>query len=320
MTILDTRSPFALSLVLVGTLTTNIFSPQEAQATDLKSQSFKSESDWQAANAAFLETYNQEKKHIISHLGPVLICGHESLTLLNGPNKQTLPLKSALTDHLKIGDHEVLELYLILRDHTGRTLDSDTIAKLNAIKKTLAETERTVFSSNLADVTKTNVLSLLNRSLAFLELVLAARSVSETELQNFTRSVGKDALANVDFAMKAYLDELGNLTQRLIKPLPPADIERLHVIVFGSHMAEKDNAEVQFFEKYLGETSEGMKIIFCDEQIGNDAALDLLATHILDASIGKSFFGDPWRMHRDVRGDAAHRYLQEHGFTPLTKK
>jgi len=313
------KSHLTHKLTLICLLTITIFSYREAQATDSKAQPFQSASEWQAANAQFLDRYSQEKKHILSHLGPVLICGHDSVTLLNGPSKQTLPFKSALHDHLKTSDHEVLELYLILRDHTGQTLDSDTIARLNAIKKTLAETERTVFTSNLGDLTKTTALSLLNRSIAFVDLVLNARYVSESDLQTFTRSVGKDALANVDFAMKPYLDELQQLVDKLVRPLSPPDIGRLHVIVYGSHMAQQDNAEVQFFKKYLGETSEGMKIIFCDEAINDDAALDLLATHILDASIGKSFFGDPWRMHRDLRADAAHHYLEDHELRLLPK-
>src|SRR5277367_4056798 len=129
------KSHLTHKLTLICLLTITIFSYREAQATDSKAQPFQSASEWQAANAQFLDRYSQEKKHILSHLGPVLICGHDSVTLLNGPSKQTLPFKSALHDHLKTSDHEVLELYLILRDHTGQTLDSDTIARLNAIKK-----------------------------------------------------------------------------------------------------------------------------------------------------------------------------------------
>jgi hypothetical protein len=37
--------------------------------------------------------------------------------------------------------------------------------------------------------------------------------------------------------------------------------------------------------------------------------LQLLATHVLDASVGESFFGDPRRMHRDLLSDAAAQVL-----------
>jgi len=319
MVMVDSKLPIAQGLLLVCLSTINISFLDKAQAAEPKAQPFESDAQWQQANSHFIETYAQEKKHILSDLGPVLICGHGALTLLNGTSRQVLPLKNPLHDHLKTSDHEVLELYLILRDHTGQTLASDTIARLNTIRKTLSETERTVFTSNLTSPTKTNALSLLNRSIAFVDLVLNARVVSESQLQSFTRSVGKDALANIDFAMKAYLDQLQQVVDKLVQHLGPAEIERLHVIVFGSHMAQKDNAEVQFFQKYLGESAEGMKIVFCDEAISDDAALDLLATHILDASIGKAFFGDPWRMHRDLRSDGARRYLEEHSFKPLAK-
>jgi hypothetical protein len=40
-----------------------------------------------------------------------------------------------------------------------------------------------------------------------------------------------------------------------------------------------------------------------------EPALELLGTHLLDASIGEGFFGDPLRLHRDLLGDAAAAYL-----------
>ena len=41
--------------------------------------------------------------------------------------------------------------------------------------------------------------------------------------------------------------------------------------------------------------------------------LRLLATHVLDASVGEGFFGDARRMHRDLLADAAAQVLAERG-------
>ena len=38
--------------------------------------------------------------------------------------------------------------------------------------------------------------------------------------------------------------------------------------------------------------------------------MDLLGTHLLDTDIGVAFFEDPWRMHRDLLGDAAATYIE----------
>ncbi len=45
--------------------------------------------------------------------------------------------------------------------------------------------------------------------------------------------------------------------------------------------------------------------IIMDEQ----RAQTLLATHYTDYAIGDAFFGSPYRMHRDLLGDAAETYL-----------
>jgi hypothetical protein len=309
----------SLFLILLGVLAVSIFSVQSTNALELKVAQLGSESDWKAANARFIETYAEEKKHILSQLGPVLICGHGAVTLLNGESKHTVPLESSLHDHLKTSDHETLELYIILRDKVGHPLDSDTLVRLKELRHTLAETKETVSNTTLADATKQNDLNLLNRTIAFVDKVLNNGSVSESELQSFTRSSGDEALENAYFAMKAYLKELETLVDELVRPLSLTDRKRLHVIVYGLHMAQNDNAELQFFEKLLGETSEGLRVIFCDETKSDGEALDSLVTHILDASIGKSFFGDPMRMHRDFRADAAHRYLEEHPLQPIDK-
>jgi hypothetical protein len=80
------------------------------------------------------------------------------------------------------------------------------------------------------------------------------------------------------------------------------------VIVVGAHMAREGEIAMQYFEKLLGER-EGLRLVFAEGLWDEASELQLLATHLLDASVGESFFGDPLRMHRDLLSDAATQVL-----------
>jgi len=283
-----------------------------ASAEELPLEKLHSDSQWQNVNEQFLDSYAQEKHFILANLGPVLVCGHGQILLMNGSERKAIPIKAPLHDHLKTSDHEVLELYILLKDKAGHPLNALTLDRLRLLQLSLEKTKTTFAASTaMSNASKRNAVDLMDRTLVFIKAVLKDQIVSKTDLYAFTRSVGNSALENAYFAMKGYLADLDKKTQELLCSVPLSEQSRLHVIVYESHMAQKDNAEVQYFDKLLNDSGEGMRVIFCDQSYTEEKALDSLATHMLDATIGESFFGDPWRMHRDLRADAAKRALSE---------
>ncbi len=91
---------------------------------------------------------------------------------------------------------------------------------------------------------------------------------------------------------------------------------RLRVVVIGVHMARDDELATQYFLRLLGEATEGRRVVYAEGLWDEPRALDLLATHMIDGSVGAAFFGLDLRMHRDVLGDAARAYLDELGLEP----
>jgi hypothetical protein len=59
----------------------------------------------------------------------------------------------------------------------------------------------------------------------------------------------------------------------------------------------------------LNEPREGRRIVYAESLWEEPRALDLMGTHMLDGAVGEAFFGDYWRMHRDLLADAAKGYL-----------
>ena len=54
-----------------------------------------------------------------------------------------------------------------------------------------------------------------------------------------------------------------------------------------------------------------MKIIYAESIFSDKKALQLLGTSLLDTQISNGYFSDPWRMHRDLLGNAAAVYLDQ---------
>ena len=64
-----------------------------------------------------------------------------------------------------------------------------------------------------------------------------------------------------------------------------------------------------YFLRLLHESHEGGRVVYAESLWEEPQALDLLGTHLLDGRVGEAFFGDSARMHRDLLGDTAKRYL-----------
>src|SRR6266852_1598170 len=118
--------------------------------------------------------------------------------------------------------------------------------------------------------------------------------------------------ANALDAARTEIADLDAAVEAVRRALGPAEFARLHVIVVGAHMAREGEVAMQYFEKLLGER-EGLRLVFAEGLWDEPSELQLLATHLLDASVGEGFFGDSRRMHRDLLSDAAAQVLAERG-------
>ena len=91
--------------------------------------------------------------------------------------------------------------------------------------------------------------------------------------------------------------------------MSPEQWSRLHVVIIGPHMPREGLVVMQYFLRLLHEPREGRRVVYAESLWEEPKAMDLLATHLLDGSVGEAFFGDFMRMHRDLLGDAAADYL-----------
>src|SRR5271168_288430 len=76
---------------------------------------FHSLAEWDIASSEFHQSYADERTRVLAALGPVLIVGQGKIVLRNGPIRKEESDQDFVYDQLKIIDHEVLTMFLVLR-------------------------------------------------------------------------------------------------------------------------------------------------------------------------------------------------------------
>src|SRR5690606_20904614 len=102
--------------------------------------------------------------------------------------------------------------------------------------------------------------------------------------------------------------------------IAPADWKKLIVIVRGFQMPRRYNIATVYFSWLLDENphrlgypGESRRLIYAEFMSKTSTPLDLMATTLLDGDASEAFFGDRWRLSRDILADGARRRVRELG-------
>ncbi|HLQ38118.1 MAG TPA: hypothetical protein VK348_09970 [Planctomycetota bacterium] len=239
--------------------------------------------------------YAAARTRALANAGPVLIAGPEHVTLLHGGARDEFELLPARYQDLKSIAHLALGLHALWFQAVP---DPASLRQLQAAaaKAVLALGTRGLSAEQIERQR---------------EIVRLSRAVDgAAALPAYERAVAPLLLANALDAARAEIADLDAVVLATRSALGPADFARLQVVVVGSHMAREGDPVMQYFEQLLGER-EGLRLVFAEGLWDEAAELQLLGTHLLDASVGEGFFGDARRLHRDLLADAAARVLAE---------
>lgn len=253
-------------------------------------------------NATFRTWYKAEKARRLAHPGPVLVVEGDKLALLReGRPREEAAFVPPDFHRLKAMAHVPLALELKLAPEL--LLSS---AEREELKAYLAQLKAA------AEGAEGDSARIAEASEAFLDKVLATSRVDGGALQAYVRRMAPLTLRNAQAAVAAELAGLQAQVGAWRAQMDPAEWKQLHVVVMGSHMAREREASMQFFLRLLKQKREGDRVLFLENQWDEAKALDLLATHLTDRAASQAFYGDPWRLHRDLLSDGAKTYLDRH--------
>jgi len=90
---------------------------------------------------------------------------------------------------------------------------------------------------------------------------------------------------------------------------------QLYVVIMGGHQPRYRDASKQYFQRLLNEKAGPAaefenRVLYGEGVRDFDAALDMLARHMIDQDASAMFFGDRNRLQEDLLADVATEYLK----------
>jgi hypothetical protein len=260
-------------------------------------------------NDRFRDAYRRARIDRLTKSGPVVLVGFNSLALLRNGARAEVPFPPAIYHKLKEVAHVPLMTFVMLSWTEGRPLDAVQRAEVgyvqNLLTAALESLDRPGFPASSLDRQR----EILTMTQAYLGNVSKEGKASTDALEVYAKQAAPLMLANADEAAAAHLTQLNNQMEAWRRELTPDEWRSMHVVVMSVHMARDREIAMQYFNRLLGEATEGHRLIFAEGLFEEPKALDLLGTHLLDGEASTAFFGDEMRLHRDLLSDGATKAL-----------
>jgi len=263
-----------------------------------------------ALNNAFRAAYADARSRVLASFGPTLIVNGDNFVLLRDGRRVEANVGVPIYDPVKTIAHIPLAVYVTLTPGDG-VVGEDRLKTLVGLRELIPPAAASLDTLKLSAATLARQKRIVATSLAFLDDVASRRKCARSELVTFTRGMAPLVMENVTEATRAQLDATHAQVSAWRRDLSPREWDQLHVLIVGPHMPREDLVVMQYFLRLLHEPREGRRVVYAESLWQESQALDLLGTHLLDGGVGEAFFGDYMRMHRDLLGDAASRYLAE---------
>lgn len=269
-----------------------------------------------ALNDRFHDAYRRARGDELAGAGPVILVSTGAVILVRGEQRAEVPFPPPAYHRLKEVAHVPLLVFVLLKGAGGRPLDPDRLAEasrgLGLVDASLAKLDPSAFPAGSVDRQR----AILGTTRAYLAGVIEAGRAEPGALAEYAQAMGPLMLANADDAAKVHLEALDAQVQAWRRSMTEQERRSMRAVVMSAHMARDREIAMQYFEKLLGESAEGHRIVYAEGIVDPGKALDLLGTHLLDGSASLAFFGDERRLHRDILSDGGTKALESMTIRP----
>jgi hypothetical protein len=278
------------------------------------------------ANVGFHETYTRFVEHILAQLGerfPVFVLIGNDLTLLCDGKAQCAEVIPARYHELKALAHLAFGVQLALMANGSGRLTDVTASELHAKRSQILNAQAAANALGEAAASQAPV-DLLRYALALVDQVLADDIVDLKRLRDEIRGLASLAVEAGRLAVRIELEQLHAVVERWRNHLGEARWADLYVVICGNHQPRYREAASQYFARLLhrpeGFAAEREERWLYGEGLDDiDAALDLLARHIVDQRASRFLFGDRRHLQEDLLADAATAEVKEL-FSPTRRR
>ena len=273
-----------------------------------------------AINVGFHETYTRLVQQVLAQLGdsvPVVVLTGDNATLLCDTREEREQVVPGRYHELKALAHLAFGIQLTLMANGSGRLTELSASELHRTRAQIREAHAA--ASGLSDSESSAPTlnfelkapaELLCRARALVDRVLAEGLVDFKRLEEPVRAFASSALEIARLAVCIELEQLHALLGRWRNHLGETRWAGLYVVICGGHQPRYREATCQYFRRLLHQpetygAEREDRLVYAEGVCDLDAALDLLARHIVDQRASSFLFGDRRRLQEDLLADAA---------------
>src|SRR4029453_3991 len=268
-----------------------------------------------AINIGFHETYARFVDQVLAQLGDsipvVVLTGDDAMLLWDGGEEREHVIPARYHE-LKALGHLAFGVQLTLMANGSGRLTELTANELHEKRAQIREAQAAVNASPAcASPPKMKApAELLCRARTLVDRVLAEGGIDFDRLEEHIRALASHALETAQLAVRIELEQLHAVLARWRNDLGEGRWAGLYVVICGAHQPRYREAACQYVGRLLHE-AEGSaaeredRLVYGEGLCDVDAALDLLARHIVDQRASKLLFGDRRRLQEDLLADVA---------------
>jgi hypothetical protein len=281
----------------------------------------------EAANLSFHESYNRIVQQVQDRLGtpghPVLMIEAGLAVLFFNGKRYEANVLPEMYQNVKALGHLPFGTYLTLAANGPGTLTDETVTALEKQMR-LAESlfdfadKLMAHPPVMAHYAKRPAVThkLLGVTAEFIADLLQSRHLDEPAIDSFAKEITPLFMDHVDIAAALELDTLHEQVSEWRELMGESEWDRLYVVLMLGHQARYREVSSQYFHRLLYEAESvgaylEKRIVHAESLWDEQAALKLMARHIVDSAASRAFFDDSNRLQEDLMSDAAADYLVE---------
>lgn len=263
-----------------------------------------------AMSRAFRERYAETREKVRAEVDTVLlVSGARMILRQKGEPEWVKFYGKPIIDQYKVVAHVPLGAYVLAAPYADGAVSEELREKATAYRERARAFSAVLGQLEIPESQMPRQRLLVGGSLEFLDRVVADGRVSKRDLDAFARRMGPPQLINADLAAAAQLDALHAATTEMRQRLKPGQWERAYVLVMGAKMPRGGNITYEYFVRLMGRGEIERRLLYTEGLTTPETAAPLVGTIAIDRDAAQAFFGDRYRLDRDLLSDGARKHL-----------
>lgn len=255
-------------------------------------------------NVAARESYAAARALALKSDQPIFLVT-DTVTLIRGEDLGSLPYTPPLYHYLKSLSHLPLGVYSASVGLQENPADKRWLERLRTILNQTNTTEAVLAGASFTEPQKARQQNILSLSRAYLEDILMRENVDTASVTQYARKLAPLVLANAADAANVQIEALDQAVRELSKKLKPGEFEKAIAVITGPKTPRDGNLQFQYFVYAFGSGSAGTRVLYMESIFDREAALNVLRTVLNDREASQAFFGEKYRLERDLMADGA---------------